>query len=231
MRPTLQNQVYERMRDALLLGRLHPGQKMTNRQLATAMDVSVTPVREALQRLVTEHVLKMLPNGSVVVPVLTEDEVTELYAVTKSLEMLAARLGLDQAENDLLDQIGAKREKLQSAYKEQNWSAVIEANYGMHFLLYEQAASPYLLSLIRQLWMRKGPHYQSFFKIHYDENRGAFLEKIMAAFSRKELEVAVREFEALIESEFNAWITLVKTTSPPQIHDAPIDGTIFERKL
>ena len=216
------------MQNALLRGRLRPGQKMTNRQLATAMDVSVTPVREALQRLVTEHVLKMLPNGSVVVPILTEDEVTELYAVTKSLEMLAARLGLEKAQDGLLDQIGAERKKLRSAYEDLNWSVVIETNYGMHFRLYEQAVSPYLLSLIRQLWMRKGPHYPSFFKIHYEENRGGFLENILVAFKNNDLDGAAKEFEALIDSEFTAWITLVRTTTPPQIHDGPIDGDIFE---
>ena len=218
------------MRDALLLGRLQPGQKMTNRQLATAMDVSVTPVREALQRLVTEHVLRMLPNGSVVVPVFTEADVAELHMVTKSLEVLAARLGLEQAGSTLLDQIGTQREKLKAAYQNDDWSVVIEANYGLHFRLYEQAASPYLLSLIEQLWMRKGPHYPAFFKIHYEKNRGAFLENILDAFKRNDLDGAVAEFEALIDSEFNAWIALIKTSTPLQIHDGPIEGAVFDRK-
>lgn len=227
MRPTLQNQVYERMRDALLVGRLQPGQKMTNRQLAVAMEVSVTPVREALQRLVAEHVLTMLPNGSVVVPVLSEAEILELQDVTKALEGLAARKGLPRVDNVFMEKIKAQSRRLQTAYTDDNWPGVIEANYNLHFNLYELASSPYLLTLIQQLWMRKGPHYTLFFRVHYTEHRGALLTDIISAVNEERLDLAFKGFERLIDREFEAWIRLARENKRTDIIDDPIDGSIF----
>ncbi len=229
MRPTLQNQVYEKMRDALLVGRLQPGQKMTNRQLAVAMDVSVTPVREALQRLVAEHVLTMLPNGSVVVPILSEAEIMELHDVTKALEGLAARRGFAQVDDVFIEKIRAQSRKLQAAYAENNWPAVIEANYNLHFRLYELASSPYLLTLIQRLWMRKGPHYTAFFRVHYAEHRGGLLLDIISAINEKKLDDAYETFERLVDSEFDAWIKLARESERPNIVDGPIDSTTFTR--
>ena len=230
MRPTLQNQVYERMRDALLVGRLQPGQKMTNRQLAVAMDVSVTPVREALQRLVAEHVLKMLPNGSVVVPILSEAEVQELREVTKALEGLVAQKGLPRVDNPFVERIRSHSRRLQAAYADDNWPGVIEANYNLHFKLYELASSPYLLTLIQQLWMRKGPHYTLFFRVHYTEHRGALLTDIISAVNDGRLDLAFEAFERLIDREFEAWIKLARENKQMAIIDDPIDSTIFQNR-
>ncbi len=226
-KPTLQQQVYEKMRDALLVGKLQPGQKMTNRQLAVAMKVSVTPVREALQRLVAEHVLGLLPNGSVVVPILSEAEIAELHRVTKSLEGLAARLGLRNADEDFLDEIRAQSRILRGAYDQNDWPGVIEANYNLHFKLYRLAGAPYLLTLIQGLWMRKGPHYTSFFRVHYNKYRGALLTDIITAFEAGDLELAIAGFERLIDQEFATWISLAKESAPPVIIDSPIDRSTF----
>lgn len=215
------------MRDALLVGRLKPGQKMTNRQLAVAMDVSVTPVREALQRLVAEHVLNLLPNGSVVVPVYSEEEVIELYRVTKALEGLAARLAFQNADGEFIDRIMIQSQGLRSAYASEDWPSVFSANYKLHFALYELANSPYLYTLIERLWMRKGPHYTSFFESHYTKYQGGLLSNIVNAFQSGDMDKALAEFDGLIDREFEAWIAIVQSHDLPNIADAPIDGTTF----
>lgn len=229
-RPTLQNQVYERMRDALLVGRLKPGQKMTNRHLATALGVSVTPVREALQRLVAEHVLTMLPSGSVIVPVLSEAEIVELHKVTKALEGLAARIALEKVDRDFLQSIMAQSGSLQAAYQSDNWPTVIEANYKLHFKLYELAESPYLLTLISGLWMRKGPHYTSFFPVHYSRHRGSLFLDIVSAFEAGRLDRAGEAFETLIDREFETWIMISRQEGPPVVIDDPIDSSVFAQR-
>ncbi len=219
------------MRDALLVGRLKPGQKMTNRHLANAMGVSVTPVREALQRLVAEHVLNMLPSGSVVVPVLSEAEIVELHNVTKALEGLAARIALEKADREFLQDVMAQSGSLQAAYQSDNWPSVIEANYKLHFKLYELAGSSYLLTLIRGLWMRKGPHYTSFFPVHYSRHRGSLFLDIVTAFEAGRLDRAHEAFETLIDREFETWIMISRQSSRPAIIDEPIDSSVFAQKV
>ena len=75
---SLRTQVYDLLRQALTMGRFAPGQKLTFRFIAGALGVSLTPVREALGRLVAEGAFEMQPNRSVRVPLMTRARIVEL---------------------------------------------------------------------------------------------------------------------------------------------------------
>ncbi|HTN97495.1 MAG TPA: GntR family transcriptional regulator, partial [Nordella sp.] len=68
---TLNDRAYSEIRKGLITGRFQPGQVLVIRTLAEIYGISTTPVREALQRLVAERLLIMLPNRSIAVPDLT----------------------------------------------------------------------------------------------------------------------------------------------------------------
>src|SRR5437899_6347861 len=87
---SLRRQVYDSLREALTAGRFIPGQKLTFRFIAGALGVSLTPVREALRRLVAEDGFEMQPNRSVRVPLMTRDKVLELRDIRIAVEGLAA---------------------------------------------------------------------------------------------------------------------------------------------
>ena len=63
-RSTLNEEVYEQLKQALMSGKITPGSTMTIRSLASSFGISVMPVREALRRLVAEHVLILLPTAA-----------------------------------------------------------------------------------------------------------------------------------------------------------------------
>src|SRR5262249_24557492 len=75
---SLHDHVYQELRRLVMLGRFQPGQKIKIRTLATALGTSLTPVREALRRLVAEGAFVGEPNRSVRMPVMTVDRVKEL---------------------------------------------------------------------------------------------------------------------------------------------------------
>src|SRR5260221_14371145 len=87
---SLRTQVYDSLRDALATGKFVPGQKVTFRFIAGALGVSLTPVREALRRLVAEGAFEMRPNRSVRVPLMTRARVLELRDIRMAVEGLAA---------------------------------------------------------------------------------------------------------------------------------------------
>ena len=68
---TVQERVYQELRNALYQGRFMPGEVLTIRALAAALGTSPMPVREAIQRLVTENALTQLPNRTFQVAALT----------------------------------------------------------------------------------------------------------------------------------------------------------------
>src|SRR5215475_1089790 len=87
---SLRKQVYDSLRAALTAGRFTPGQKLSFRFIAGALGVSLTPVREAVRRLVAEGAFEMRPNRSVRVPLMTRDRILELRDIRVALEGLAA---------------------------------------------------------------------------------------------------------------------------------------------
>jgi DNA-binding GntR family transcriptional regulator len=155
---SLRSQVYDSLRGALTTGRFTPGQKLSFRYIAGTLGVSMTPVREAVRRLVAEGAFEMRPNRSVRVPLMTRDKLLELRDIRLALEGLATEkaaalttreqaAGLRRIAGDLLavrrrGDMVADREKIRE----------------FHFTLYAIADQPNLLRVIEGLWLQTGPY-------------------------------------------------------------------------
>lgn len=83
--------VYGELKRRILSLELKPGERIYEPAMATALQVSRTPLREAIRRLISESLLEQQPTGGVLVPVLDEGVIAELYGVRAALESLMAR--------------------------------------------------------------------------------------------------------------------------------------------
>src|SRR5689334_14798651 len=90
--PLSAEQVCDRIRAAILDGSLKPGTKLTEQDLAAELEVSRTPVREAIRQLEVERLVSRIPFVGVTVTQLTPEEVIELLDIREVLEGLVARL-------------------------------------------------------------------------------------------------------------------------------------------
>ena len=98
----LRDQVRDELRRRIADGRLQPGSKMVERELAEEFGVSRVPVREALRTLETEGFVQVVPRKGVVVRHLSRRDVEELFDVREALEFLATRLATEKATNEEL---------------------------------------------------------------------------------------------------------------------------------
>ncbi len=89
--PSLRDQVYDRLRAAILAGDLAPGSPLVEAELALSLGASRTPIREALLRLETEGLIEPRGARSLFVRELKRDEVECIFEVREALETLAAR--------------------------------------------------------------------------------------------------------------------------------------------
>ncbi len=83
--------VYSELKRQILNLELKPGERIYEPAMATALQVSRTPLREAIRRLISESLLEQQPTGGVMVPALDEKVISELYDVRAALESLMAR--------------------------------------------------------------------------------------------------------------------------------------------
>lgn len=89
-------QAYARLRRAIILGEIRPNERLVESELAEVMKVSRTPIREGLQRLAAEGLIKSVRRGWVVRE-LDPEEIREIYEIREALEGFAARLAAAKA--------------------------------------------------------------------------------------------------------------------------------------
>ena len=94
---TLDQEIYERLREAILTRHFNPGERLVERDLAALFQVSRTPVRRALQRLGKEKLVTCAPGKGMRVTKLTPAQVGEIYEFRAALEGLAAMLAAARA--------------------------------------------------------------------------------------------------------------------------------------
>jgi DNA-binding GntR family transcriptional regulator len=107
---------YLEMRNQILRGILEPGSRVDYVQLSASLGVSITPLREALRRLEADHLVIRNAHRDVVIAALTREEASELVAVRRELDLLAARLA---AVHMTEDELAAARTLVASQAEEQ----------------------------------------------------------------------------------------------------------------
>lgn len=169
-RNTLNDEVYDQLKQAIIAGTILPGSSMTIRSLAASFGISPMPVREALRRLVAEHVLVMLPNRSVALPVLTRARFRELTRIRTSLEGLAAEEAAARIDRGIIESMARINERMERKGAPRQTDYLV-LNREFHFTLYRSAGLPTLLSIIESLWLQAGPLLNIQQRVYSESNR------------------------------------------------------------
>ncbi len=156
-RDSLSGRVYAELRTALLHGRLKPGQRLKLHELAAAMDVSETPVREAVFQLIREGGLEMRTGSAIRVVRLSLADYLELRRIRLLLEGLAAEEAAARTDRAVLDALTAEHAILVRAEDAADWTEAIAANFRFHHLIWRAASMPNLLGILEGIWLRNGP--------------------------------------------------------------------------
>ncbi len=154
---SVSQQAYVAIRDSLMRSRLKPGQKLVARQVADELGISVTPVRESLLRLASEHVLTIDERGTVMVPNLTRERCIEIRDLRRLLEGEgAARAALLANEHDIAN-LQAIHARYATTEGRRDFAGALVENENFHFAICRLAQAPALFRLVENLWMQFGP--------------------------------------------------------------------------
>lgn len=156
-RSTVHGKVYERIRDALIAGKMLPGQRIIIRDLADALGTSMMPVREALRRLEAENALVAAAGGTLTVPILDPTDYEELCLIRIALESKAAAEAATRITPREIEKLERTLIALEEASDRRDVEAALRLNQEFHHLVYVAARRALLLRLIESLWLRVGP--------------------------------------------------------------------------
>ncbi len=150
-------QVYQRLRAQILFGELAPGQAVTIQGLVEALDSGMTPVREAIRRLISDGALVFQGNRRVSVPELRAEDVDELIFARKTMECELARRAATRIPASAVDALEALDLQLDVAIASGDVAGYLALNYEFHSRLNTHADAPILADLADRLWLRFGP--------------------------------------------------------------------------
>ena len=130
---------------------------MTLRGLGAAYGVSMTPVREAVRRLVAEGALTLSSSGRISTPELSNDRIEELAAIRALLEPELASRALPRAHFALIERLQTINSANAEAVARHDAVAYIRTNLEFHRTLYLRAQAPAMLAMVETIWLQLGP--------------------------------------------------------------------------
>jgi DNA-binding GntR family transcriptional regulator len=148
VRPTVHEQVRETLRQAILTGQLAGGTRLVQADIAKDLDVSITPVREALRDLANEQMIHLDPRRGGIVHTLTGSELQEILDLRMVLEALAIQRAAEQITPGQLERAQSLHDRMLSATASYSW---VMLNRSFHLTIYEAAGLPRLLAILRNL--------------------------------------------------------------------------------
>jgi len=147
----LRHSVTESIRNAILLGRFRPGDRLPERELCELTGVSRTLVREALRQLETERLIKVIPHRGPVVETITPQQADGIYRVREELEGLASQLFAERATPQQFKALKEAYETLRHAYYDDNALVQLESKNHFYRCLLDGAGNEALSNSLRLL--------------------------------------------------------------------------------
>ncbi|MFA5523487.1 MAG: GntR family transcriptional regulator [Tissierellales bacterium] len=143
--------VFESIREAILYGRLKPGERVMEIQLAEKLGVSRTPVREAIRKLELEGLLIMEPRKGAYVADVSLKDVVDVLEVRSSLEGLAASLAATRASEEEIELLKEKSMEFKECIEINDVQGMIAKDTEFHETIFKAAKNKKLTSIIESL--------------------------------------------------------------------------------
>lgn len=154
---TLGDQVYAIVSRGLLMGAWEPDVRLSPRNLARELAVSVTPAREALTRLANEGALTTTGGRGFRTVRLNRERYQEIVHIRMALEPKAAGLAAERITDEAVAGLRQQNDSLGHAIAQDKFAAALQIDTAFHLAIYELSAQPLLVSMINSLLLRAGP--------------------------------------------------------------------------
>lgn len=153
---SLREQTYQVLRAAILSGELAAGSRLVETQIAEKLQVSRTPIREALQQLQKEQLIATDKNGSLRVVSFSPEDARHLYRCRLALEQESVLEACQYATTEQLDQIDLIIQQAEKAIAQQpnqlTSYQLLHIDYQFHRAIAESSGNPWLAMLLDQLF-------------------------------------------------------------------------------
>ncbi|MET0217864.1 MAG: GntR family transcriptional regulator [Burkholderiales bacterium] len=150
-RPLSNQEIYERIYEAVSERRLPPGTKLSEEKLGRAFGVSRTRIREVLCRLSSEKIVGLIPNRGAFVASPTVEETHAVFEARKAIEIALVKILAERASPKDVSRLRQHAAEEHAARLTGDWKRLIRLSGDFHVLIAELAGNPFLLETMRAL--------------------------------------------------------------------------------
>lgn len=150
---TLRDRIAESIRTSIIDGRIKPGERLTEPEVARQLGVSRTPLREAFFLLTSEGFVEAEPRRGVVVSDLSEKDAEETYILKGTLEGLGARLAAAHVTSDLIGKLKSLNERIADTmeHASPDLGSILAYNNEFHQILTDASGNRKLARMVSML--------------------------------------------------------------------------------
>ena len=218
---TLSDQVADQLREAILDGRLKPGQRIVESNIADAMEMSRGPVRDALRMLETDRLVVRYPHRGTFVAWLTLHDAEEIYSLREALETLVVDFAIKFATDEQLDELDVIVDRM-SAGLDQDYTQLQATDIDLEFHdavcrisnhSRAQTAWSALRSQVRLLILTHRVQQP----LDFRENAVEWHRVLAAALRQRDRDQAIQTLRAHLAVSFSSTVTAIKSSNlkPP----------------
>jgi len=186
------DKVYSILSKAIFRGELMPGQRLVESKLAESMNISRTPVREAIIWLEQKGlVIASPPKGVKVAPLPTIEELVEFYDINGVLRGLAARKAVENISPDEINQLEEIIQKSEQYLAENSLSNISKLNYQFHSMIEKCCKSQELIMLLDDIYKRTSERFTAIIsrRVRQEESIREHRDILKALKAKKEMQI------------------------------------------
>lgn len=175
---SLSGSVLKRLREAIVLGDFELGQPLSERQLAELLEVSKTPVREAMAQLRLEGLIRILPQRGAFVFTLSQQEVVEICELRQALETSALRAAMERNPARFAEALAIVVQRMRKARAREDVKAYLNEDTRFHECFFDHCGNSLMaqnygmfvgkIAALRTHLAHKPQHTELSFREHED---------------------------------------------------------------
>lgn len=147
----LHEATFQTLKSLLVEGKIAPGSKLNERELAERLNVSRTPIREAIRRLAADGLVELIANRGAIAVQLSIDDVIHTFDVIAELEGYSGELAAKNISDSTLSELEALQYEMMASYARRDLSSYYKLNLRIHRLINQAANNPVLATLFSQV--------------------------------------------------------------------------------
>ena len=148
---SLTTRVYDELRKSILTGKIKEGTRLVESTLAADMQVSRTPIREALHKLALEGLLYSIPRAGYIVEVMSDYDIQDLFSTRMTIEQIAARKAVEKISESELEQLENNLKRTDEVLEIGQNEKLTDLDIEFHGIIYKATRSKTLYQICQTL--------------------------------------------------------------------------------